>query len=536
MKSNVHRRRARNSGVILILACFCMPVLIGLMGLAVDASVLYAVKTRLQLACDGAALAGLRSMSLSQSSSGQTSAVTTVATQWFNANFAGNYLGVSGTTGPTVAIGNANSTHSVTVSATTNAPSYFMKFWNRGATAIYASGQAGRRNVNLMMVLDRSGSMDPSWSGSGSPTANSPCAQMITAAKQFTGMFTPLQDSIGLLTFAETAYIAASPNTAFQTQLGYTNTNGSQAGYLDQITCQGGTNTSTGISLAWNELYKKQLPGAFNVILLLTDGNPTAASFNFKSVISGSSSCKDSTGLAISSGGNMVTHPQNWISSSGEGNSGSTVSLGANSYWSALSGPIGGLYGDGSGLYGVSHFFAPANSSITGYESSGTFHKSSTESPGCSFTSNGSYGSPTSDIASVPSQDLFGITTSGYQTSGTTVSATNVGKVVINLADNAANWARNPVSGGNLINYTNGVQTAQTTFFVIGLGGNGGVDYALLQRIANDPSADPSGSNLWATYTPVSGQPQGKFIYSPTASQISTAFTLLGSSTLRLAQ
>ena len=529
MKSGVNGGSARNSGVILVLACFCMPVLIGLMGLAVDASVLYSVKTRLQMACDGAALAGLRSMSLSQTTSSQTTMVTTIATQWFNANFAGNYLGSSGTTGPTVSIGNANSTHTVTVSATTNAPSYFMKLWNKGATAIFASAVAGRRDVNMMMVLDRSGSMNNSSNSYGGLT---PCQEMVVAAKQFTGMFTPARDSIGLVTFGETASIVSSPTTSFQTTLGYTNSAGSGNGALDNISCTGGTNTSTGISLGWNELYKMQLPGAFNVILLFTDGQPTAGSFNLQNNIKNTSLCWDSTGTAIGIGGSMVTHPRNWTGR--DANSSGTISLGANTHYGPFSGVIGALYADsGPSTWGVDPMFVPSGTTPSTLEN---VEKTNTtpggEAPGCSFGSN-----INTDIATLPANDLFGNSLGGYKSAySNTVSNSNLVNIVFNLADNAANYARNPVSGGNLINYTNGVTAAQTTFFVIGLGGNGGVDYTLLQRIANDPSADPSGGNLWGSYTPVAGQPQGKFIYSPSSSQISNAFTLLGSSTLRLAQ
>ena len=275
------------------------------------------------------------------------------------------------------------------------------------------------------------------------------------------------------------------------------------------------------MSLGWNELYKQQLPGALNTIMLFTDGDPTAGTFDFTSVIKSTSGCKDSTGTAVSAGGNMVTKPRNWIVYNAEGNvnaTPNTVSLGTNSYWSPFSGPIGGLYGDGSNLYGVSHFFVPAGASTGGFEAASGFSKTNTEAPGCTFSASNNYNSPTSDIASVPSTDLFGMSTTGYTSSNTTVSTSNVHNSVINLADNAANWARSSHT------YTNGITMPGVTVNVIGLGS---VNATLLQRMANV---------AFTGYTPVAGQPQGKYIYAPDQSALTTAFKNMASSTMRLAQ
>ena len=65
------------------------------------------------------------------------------------------------------------------------------------------------------------------------------------------------------------------------------------------------------------------------------------------------------------------------------------------------------------------------------------------------------------------------------------------------------------------------------TVNVIGLGGNGGVNATLLQRMANVH---------FTGYTPVAGQPQGKYIYAPSQSDLTTAFKNMASSTMRLAQ
>src|SRR5205823_4504332 len=116
-----------------LLVCFSMPVLIGLMGLGIDVGLIYSVKSRLQMACDGAAVAALRSLSLAQSTSNQTTAATNIAAQWFTANFAGNYMGAINTSTPVISIvdDDTNRVRTVTVSATTTAPTYFMKLWGK---------------------------------------------------------------------------------------------------------------------------------------------------------------------------------------------------------------------------------------------------------------------------------------------------------------------------------------------------------------------------------------------------------------------
>lgn len=545
---NPRRRR----GVILLMACFCMPVLIGMMGLGIDVAIIYAIKARLQMACDGAAVSALRSLSLAQTTASQVTQATTVANQWFSANFAGNYLGAYNTSTPTVTVTDNNTTRirTVDVTATTNAPTYFMKLWGLNFTNVGALGEASRRDVAIMLVLDRSGSMNNT---NNSYNGQTPCQVMVTAAKQFTGMFQQNRDQIGLVTFAEAVQVTSSPTTTFQTSLGYSNAGGSGTGLLDNITCVGGTNTSTALALAWNELYKLQTPGVLNAIVLMTDGVPTAGTHRFvttaaqdptgvaTSAVKSTSGCWDSTGKALNAGGNMVNNPRNWILSGQEANSGSTVSLGTNSYFGPFSGPIGSLYGDGSGLYGIAHFFDPGTNTST-YENSNTFPKStsssSSEAPGCGWGSG--YGNPTTDIAFVPPYDLFGNSISGYVTSGITTSSisgatrvtvdtNSVSAVNYNLTDNMANFARNSHT------YTNAVTMPGTLIFTIGLGGNGGVDFTLLQRVANDPNADPNGN--YGAYTGYNtSQPVGTFVYSSDSSTLSAAFAKIADVILRISK
>ena len=509
--------RNRRSGVILMLACFCLPVLMALMGLAVDSGVLYSLKTKLQMSVDGAAIAGIRATSLAQSVSAQQTAVDNVASHWFNANFTAGYLGTTNTVLTTPNLASSGGLNSVTVTASTDVPSYFMKYFEKGATTITARGVAARQAANIMMVLDRSGSM-----------AGTPCSQMITAAKQFTGIFTPGVDRIGLVTFAEAVSVDSAPTSAFQTTLGYTNSGGSNTGKLDSIVCNGGTNTSAAIALAWNELYKAALPGTNNFILLFTDGEPTASTFNLSGVIKSSSGCKDALGNSASSGlSNFATFPANWTGSDSNAVdilSNKIITFGTGSYWAPMKGMIAAFYaGGGTSLYGADPWFVPAGATYASQENRDKYTNLTAptapqiEAPGCNFAS------ATTDFAMYPATDIFGMSTSGYQTISNTLTATNGRLVNFNLADNIAAWARKETAASQLVNYS-GTTTPMpsVTFHVIGLGSNGGVDTTLLTRIANSAQT--------------SSGPQGLYFYAPTASQLSAAFYSMGSSQFRLSQ
>ena len=241
-----------------------MPVLIAMMGLGIDVGIMYAVKARLQMACDGASVAALRSLSLAQTMAAQTTAATNTAAQWFNANFAGNYLGATGTAAPTVTVTDDNTNHirTVTVTSSTMAPTYFMRLWGNNGTTISSTGQASRRDVVIMLVLDRSNSMN---NVSNSYNGETPCQVMVQSAKQFTGMFQqgPRQHRAHFIRRNRADRFVAHDHLPIDSVL---NATGTSSGLLDQIAsnCSGGTNTASAVSLGWNEVYKMQLPGALN--------------------------------------------------------------------------------------------------------------------------------------------------------------------------------------------------------------------------------------------------------------------------------
>lgn len=105
----------------------------------------------------------------------------------------------------------ASYVRTVMVSASTTAPSYFMKLWGRNGTSVSASGQAARRDVVIMLVLDRPGSMTNT---NNSYNGSTPCQVMVQAAKQFTGTFQQNRNRIGLVSFAGSVQVTQTPTTS----------------------------------------------------------------------------------------------------------------------------------------------------------------------------------------------------------------------------------------------------------------------------------------------------------------------------------
>src|SRR6202000_2420300 len=123
------------------------------------------VKAKLSAATDGAAFAAGRSLSPT-STNFQTAAQTT-AYDYFAANFPAGWLGTSVVGGqpvatqPTVAVVLNTNTKitTITVDAQATVPLYFARVMGINTVTVSAHAQASRRDANIILVLDRSGSM-----------------------------------------------------------------------------------------------------------------------------------------------------------------------------------------------------------------------------------------------------------------------------------------------------------------------------------------------------------------------------------------
>lgn len=519
---------SREKGASLILGVISLVVIIPMLGLSVDAGILYASKARLQSAVDGASLAAARALNLGQTIQEQTTNAQQNAVNWFYANFPpGNWATTSTQmTTSSVTVTAGTNVRSVSVTAYSNVPTYFMKWFNINSTTISAIGTASRRDVVIMMVMDRSGSMN----------SNNGCANMRSAAKIFTGQFAAGRDMIGMVEFGDTAWIDSIPTTDFQTVLGYTNNSGSGSGLIDTISCGDNTNTPEALSLGYNTLYQANLPGAFNILMFFTDGIPNSSTLNFQNVMMSTSGCQDSTGKAINLGGNFVTNPPNWTTG---------WSLGSGTFIPSIpAGPIGVIASDdptGTGSYGVRQY--------QGFSQSNTNHGTLTsgEAPGCSFPSNEE--NYVNDFQHLPTTDAWG--NSLVENSYNPLTTDSTGIVLSNQASDGSS-----LSGNNLIFHyaarnaadeaaqqARSNATIPATIFGVGLGGTSLAPpgYDFMQRITNDPNGDlynspalyPACSQV-ATCQHWSSQPQGTFIFSSDPTQLNSVFLTMASQILRL--
>jgi Flp pilus assembly protein TadG len=533
-------------------------IVMPMLGLVVDLGILYSAKARLQAAVDGAALAAARALNLGQSTSAQATSAQQNAVNWFYANFPSGNWSTFNTVMTTANVSVVDSPsqanlRQVTITASTSVPTWFMKYLGFSATNLSVTGQASRRDVVAMLVLDRSGSMcsingvqQSQPCGEGDGTA---CASMITAAKTFTGNFAEGRDQIGMLTFSDGYYLDSKPTTNFQSLLGYTNSSGSGNGSIDTVTCAGGTGTAAAMSMAYNELYQVAEPGAMNIVMLETDGLPNTLVYNFYSTpgtkatlaLNSSSGCKDVNGKTYSSGWNTAASVAQWLPSI-------SMNTGGTGFMSNVpAGAIGAFYtadpGQGPPYYNIV-LFNPMQTTDTAGTSNSIFIQAP-PATGCAFpSSDTNY----SDFNWLPSQDVFGnqvAPANEYQT----LALTNVGGVNVNNLTGtiATDWPHTHAAALNATdNSAYNVRTNATLpayVFVIGLGGNAGTqpDPILLQRMANDPNGDQLNNpalypacSTEPTCISYANQPQGTFYFAPKPAQLGQAFLAISSQILRL--
>jgi len=484
--SHHHRRK----GAVILLTTALLGAILPIVGLAIDSSLLFAIKARLSAASDAAALAGARALQRGMTLESQIGAATATAQAFFNANFPEGYLMTRNRTLSVTVAETAFKTRSVRMDASVDAPTFFMRVLGLNLTTVRAVGMASRRDVNLILLIDRSGSIATAGADD----------DVRAASKAFVEKFAEGRDRLGMISFSGPYYENFPPGFDFKTRSPAT-----LSQTIDALVFSGNTGSAQALWQGYQRLVTINEPGALNLVIFFTDGRPTAltAQFPVKTLAD--------TRYSYSSTGTLVSTPASPCSSSAAKLA--FISAPINTY--ATTGTTWGAM--------LTQATSPTHDEWT----------LAPNSSGCSYASGSgqSYRARMRrDIAYIPDTDQNSNSTWGYMpfsSPGDLFPSGNpyVGKIRVdspravryaanNLADNIAQRIRNDAS---LTPY----------IFCIGLGGTSTetLDHVLLQRIANDPASPIYDSN----------KPIGMYVYAPTTNELNEAFARVASEILRLA-
>ena len=474
-RHDVDRRRR---GIVLTMAAMFFVLSIPIVGLVIDLGIQYMMQTKLQMAIDAATLAAARSLSRGNDDATQQTNAKETAQQYLTANFPQGYLGVATPSVTNLTVDESQPhVRSVSMTASTSVPLMFMSWFGVSAGTFGATSTATRRDVNVVVVMDRSGSL--ALSGS--------CSAVQNAAIGFVSKFANGTDNVGLITFA------TSSRQDFPLATDFNTASPNMSTIIGEVTCTGATSSAQALWQGYQALAALNQTAALNVILFFTDGQPTAV-----------------TTLLPEKAGSTCVNPGPFTGVFTVGFSGSSP----------------------AGTGGVMDYNAPAQPMssdmilISGTEGDPT---------GCTFANSwtSQWYLADQDIAGVPTTDIWGNNlNNGYQSvslAGGLVSmpsnstgALNMINASTNAADDAAARIRaGAAPGPGLSGLTN------ITIFSIGLGNsaypaNGG----FLERVANDPQSSSFNS----------AAPTGLYVFAPSAADLSDAFSRVASEILRLAK
>ncbi|MGO4331834.1 VWA domain-containing protein [Cupriavidus sp. 2TAF22] len=470
----------RQRGQITLVAAVTMIGLLGAAGLAIDAGMAYVTKAKLNAAVDSAAVAAARAVTNGTTQPDQAAAARQAAQDFFNTNFPSGYLQAVPTLATPAVLFDTPTAGAVTinVSASATMPLTLMKVLGMNNVAVAATAQSIRKDLDLIFVIDASGSMSPVWS------------TVKSNANTFLDQFSPSSDRVGLVHFASGA---VSDIPISKTTRGF-----------DRKTMQ---STISGLSNGGNTNYAEALYQArsqldsittnrssLRVVVFFSDGQPNtlAATYQMGSTTStrvttcGRRSCSSTTTTGATTPTGNSCAGGITASSPGSTPNGFYITTVQNTKMSGACANV-------------------SNSNSTGDDNNGN-------SDGTVVTTTVQpMGMPQYYNAHNASDQEFPIypTTVPY-TVTSAYSSQNVYNAATNVAVEMASYLRN-----------NNVYV-----FTLGLDGNGGFDANLLKNMANTIDAPLYNKN----------QTSGVYCYAKTIDNLKPCFSKLASEILRISK
>ena len=288
-------------GAIIIIFALSLIVLIGFAALGTEVGRWYLTRVELSKAVDAAALAGAANIS------NPTLDVPTLARNFGMENFQAGYLGTETGDRSVAFTATVQQGGKLTVTGTTSSLAVLARYFGINQVAVASSGVAQKNEVEIIMVLDRSGSMN-----------GSPLTKLKEAARSFIDYYqdTQNEDMIGLVSFATGVRVNYALNHNFYTPIQTA---------INSLSAIGATNIEDALSQAGAQFVDQTPVTPANrkqqYIVFFTDGRPTAFRTTFvrdnstpyPAVVCVTGNCDSSSDSMYSKMG--YTDSENWYGS-----------------------------------------------------------------------------------------------------------------------------------------------------------------------------------------------------------------------------
>jgi Flp pilus assembly protein TadG len=508
---------------------------------------MYSVKAKLQAAVDGGAIAAAQSLKSGINFTAQKATAEKTADQFIKANIVVSGTGYSGYWGAynlndthcdvngqpvtggaspciVAAEDNLNKRRTVSVAASVQVPLLFMRILGFSSGTVGAKGMAARRDVVMILVLDRSSSMAPALQA------------LKDGATYFVSQFQSGRDRLGLVAFGGSAIVAYPPtdwNRAVPVgpDPQFKDTPDSAAvpnilSSISNIAIGSNTGSAEALMLAYKEIVAANQPGALNVIVFFTDGLPNGITANFNNT---------ATGVI------KKTAPKSPCVNKTDGGLAAKSMIGWMAQWGGFA---AGSSTDGRGIYSLAQTDNVTQTSVTNWLINGNepvlAHGAGQRAEGCAFAADQSQ--IQTDLT-IPTVDYYGNSTLGSGTAPYTLSDYQLSEIwghecnngsrpaALNLATLAksgdacvvglASWNAADMAGKQI----RADATLTPVIYTMGYQGDGGVDEVLMRRLSNVKGAS---SVYDAT------KPEGLYLPIATVNDISPAFQRVMSEILRL--
>jgi Flp pilus assembly protein TadG len=282
-RSSRRNSKHKQRGAVSIIVAASIVLLIGILGLAVDAGMGYMVKAKLDAATDAAAIAAGEAVTTGSNQATQAANAIAAANTFFAANYPAGYLGTTASMNSPSVVFNQG-TITIDTSAQASYPVSFMHLFGFNLLNVASSSQTVRKDLDLVLIIDTTGSM-------ATDSAVPPAVR--SAAITFLQQFDPLTDRVSLIHFAYGTVV----DQPF---------NGNARGFdmaamtksINAFNFAGSTNSEEAYWNALNQLNTViTQPSSLRVIVFFSDGAPNS----FASIFPTSNkACNSIAGTVIS--------------------------------------------------------------------------------------------------------------------------------------------------------------------------------------------------------------------------------------------